>query len=447
MHRGLCALRFSFALAVTVAAASIVAGRTGAIASPRTPKTLRRLHDPVIIETGRLGDLPDRRTAHYRLYAFHDGRLEPIPFQFDARDESGDLLLSGEDEGSGPVFDDNDELVFMAKDSGDRAGSSDLPTGADVAREIELGDPTGDGRGWAYLVHFPGHVPPPSPVRYATFDPATNEVRALFYEVTYFPGRNFFTSLRITRAGGGTGENILDRMRVRLRPTFSLLFTKWSPLFTEESFTVKVDGVKNGPVRAIRRVRQWLDLGRFFPQAPGGTVYTYYYLSSFVSPSRVKIPWLVLKALRGFRFEGVSDLGEKAHGMTYWDAAHPRGLRFTGHNHAGVEAAQDHDWYVISGPSGACIHAFVIPPEWRSWGIVRGAVFVDEDGARGKAGGAGRHAAGYRLLNMTKIRKPGTYAMSLAVVILPGGYHPGEELEALAMLKRPLTIRVGPVAR
>jgi hypothetical protein len=260
----------------------------------------------------------------------------------------------------------------------------------------------------------------------------------------YFPGWNFFSGMRIHATAGGTGENILDRMQLRIQPTFSLGLTTWSPLFTEQDITVKIDGIKNGPVRAIRRVRQSLDLGQYLPSIPNGTTYTYFYFSSFITPSKFKIPWLVLKLLREFRFTGVSDFRQNVIGMQYRDAANAQGLIFTGSNQSIVNTKEDHDWYVVSGKAGTHLQAFIIPEEWRQWGIIRGTVFLDDGRALpdGQEDEPGIHAAGYSLLNMPNIRESGEYDMNLAVVILPRSYRPGDEQDPLAMLKQPLVPNV-----
>ncbi len=435
------------ALALVLAALSLLfmIGVADAGAESQSSKTLTRFHDPVIVKTSLLGDLSSRQTGLYRLYSSHQGVLSPIPFQFDERDETGEIVFPGADDTGKFVFDDNDELVFMAKDLGDRIDSSLLPPERTAALEIEVTDPVNASRGWVYLLHFPETPPPLSSVRYATFDPKTNQARALFYTMDYFPGWNFFTGMRIHAAAGGTGENILDRMKLRIQPTFSLVLTTVSPLFTEQDITVTIDGVKNGPVRAIRRVRQSLDLGRFLPSIPNGTTYTYFYLSSFITPSQFKIPWLALKLLRDFRFTGVSDFRRNAIGMQYWDAVNAPSLTFTGSNASNVKTNEDHEWYVVSGKAGTHLQAFIIPEQWRQWGIVRGTVFLDDDRAPagdGREDEPGIHAAGYSLLNMTHLREPGTYDMNMAVVILPRPYRPGDEQDPLSMLKQPLVSEV-----
>src|SRR5262249_23932567 len=137
-----------------------------------TAKTLQRDQDPVIVRTGLLTGLGDHETSRYRLYAARHGRLEPIPFQFDARGADGALSLSENGTETDFTFDDDDELVFMAKDTGDRAADDLLPAREDAALELAIVDPAHGGTGWAYLVHVAEDPPPRSPVRYATFDTA-----------------------------------------------------------------------------------------------------------------------------------------------------------------------------------------------------------------------------------------------------------------------------------
>ena len=401
-------------------------------------KTLRREQEPVIVRTGLLAGLPDRETSRYRLYAVRHGSLEPIPFQFDARGADGELILSEDGAETEFTFGDDDELVFMAKDTGDRAPNDLLPAGA--ALEFTVVDRARAGTAWAYLVHFPANPPPRSPVRYAIFDTARQEARALTYEVSYSQDRsNFLRRVRILPGAGGTGETLIERLKMRISPTFSFLWTTLHPTLTEESFSVAPDGLKNGPVRAIRRVRQSLDLGRMFPDIPNGRVYTYYYATSFQTPTRFSIPWLALKTLRDFRFESVDELGTHTEGMRYWDAANPGGVPFDGSERPAATDA-DHDWWVVSGARGTCLQALVIPEEWRAWGIKRGIVFMDRTDAA--AGSGTESGAGYSLLRMTKLRRAGAYDLGSVFVVLSRPYRPGDETEVLDGFRDPLETEV-----
>src|SRR4029079_4234853 len=107
-----------------------------------------RVHDPVIVPGARLSALPIRDTAKLRLHRFESGRAGAIPHQIDQRDESGDLVVDGPRDFA---FDDNDELVFMAKDAGDRTIADPCPSDCTAALEIEVRDPASGASGWVYL--------------------------------------------------------------------------------------------------------------------------------------------------------------------------------------------------------------------------------------------------------------------------------------------------------
>jgi hypothetical protein len=406
--------------------ATILVSRSGECAG----KTLERVHDPVVLTTAALGRLSDSHTAAWRLYRLEAGRPVPIPFQFDPVDARGDVIVDAPEQFE---LSANDQLVFMARDIGDRAPNGWWLAGGDAVLEIEVAEPVHAGRGWAYLVHFADHAPAPSAERYVTYDRATNRARSAFYEVEYAPRRNFFTGLRILPAAGGDGRNLLQQTRMLGRPTFRLLLADLTLGFTEQDSIVAVDGVRTGPVRVVRRVRLSVDLGHHFPDLPSGTVYTYHYLTSYTTPSRMGIPWLLLKTLRSFTFEEVAQFRPEAMPMRYWDGANREGVPATGSEKRPLAADVDHDWWVHSGEAGTMLHAFVVPPEWQEWGIARGTVF---------RGGEDGFAAGYSLLNMTHLRRAGSHELLMADIVLPGPYAPGDEDQAMAMLRAPLRTAV-----
>lgn len=403
------------------AALLLLAGTTPALAAVATLPH-ERPHDPVVVSTGALAGLADRDPDHYRLLAMHDGTAVPVPFQIDARDAHGRYQLTD----APPAFDDDDELVFMAKDLGARCAAESLAAAGPIV-ELEVADPGTGSRGWAYLVRAPD-APRPTARPYAVYDAARSEVRAAAYRVRYPPGRNFFTSMEATSAtGGGT---LITRMTMRIEPTFSLLFAHWSPRFTEESFRTEITGVRNGPVRAIVEARQSLELGRLLPDAPAGDVHTFYYASSFVTPSTFDVPSPLLPILEDFRFEGVAVLDDST-ARRYVDAEHPQGVALTPGLH--IDEPRDTDWYVIDGPRGTYLHALAIPEQWRRWGIRRATLL--------QRTADGRPAAGYSLREMTRLRHGGAYDLQVSMVVLPQPYQPGDEAPALAMLRRPLTVQ------
>lgn len=392
------------------------------------PKTLTRFHDPVVIEASALPGAVQRSTAELALYRMRDGRLESMPFQFDPCDRRGEVQVTAPPDF---VLDGNDQLVFMAKDTGERATAEDLPA-RDVV-EIQIDDPLDGGRGWAYLL-APDPAVDTAATPYVSFDRERQRATSPFYQVDYADGRNFLTALRIAPAAGGSGDNLLRQTRMLGEPTFSLLVGEVKLSFTENNSIVRVDGVRSGPVRAVRKVHLSVDLGSLFPDLPSGTVYTFHYFSSFTTPTKMSVPWLALKALRDFRFENVVEFAPTAAPKHYWDAINADGTGFESNGEATpLTLDRDHDWWAVAGDAGSLLQAFLVPREWTAWGVTRGTV-VQRDPAAPLG-------AGFTLRDMIRLERSGDYDMLQATVILPQGYSRGDTNAAMAMFHGPLKTR------
>lgn len=401
-------------------------------------KTLPRVFDPVLVLGSALPDLTGRSPERVRVFAIRKGKAVPIPFQIDARDEDGDLVLDG----TPPPIDDNDELLFMAHDAGDRADRKKLPAKADTVVELEITDPLTQDRAWAYVLHFPADTPPPAIAQYVHFDAEQNRARSDYYTVNYHDRGNFFTEFRISPEAGGSGGNLVHRTRMRGAPTFSFLLGKFTLEFTEEDSMMKLSGVKNGPVRATRQVDLSVDLGALFPELPSGRVETHHFQSSFLTPAKVSIPWVVLNLASDFSFVTLTDFRDVADGTKYFDANYPEGLEYEGQPEM-ILTGDDHDWWVTAGSNGSFLQAFLVPDQWKEWGVVRGTVFVDEEpGAEERPQTAGKHAAGFSLVDVEDIPEAGDYTLRMFTAVLKKPYEPGDEAGPMSMVHHPLEVTV-----
>lgn len=402
-------------------------------ASAAEPAALDRPYDPVIVSTARLAALPGRRVDALRLVSLRGGVAQPIPFQIDPRDSAGRLELDGGD----PItFDANDDFVFMAADAGERATAAPWPPQCGPGLELTVREPDGSAQAWAYLAHCAALPAAPPDPAYVFYDRATHRARSAHYEVEYAAGRNYFTALRLIEADGTPGANLLRQTRMRGSPTFGLLVADFSLEFTEQNAIVEVQGVRNGPVRAIRRAKLAVDLGAMIPDLPQGTAETFHYRNGFVTPTRFGIPAIALRMLRDFHFENMIDFNPQAMPLLYWNASRASGVALAADTPETVEDASDHDWWVHSGADGAVLHALLIPQQWRDWGITRGALL------RGGCAAGGPCAAGYTLRNMTRLQRAGDFDLKQATVVLPRPYQPGDERAAMAMLTRPVEVDI-----
>jgi len=241
-----------------------------------------RFADVVSIVGSELGRFDGCAVERLTLLACRDnaGResCEPVPFQIDEVDAEGHWVL---DQGPQPnadeppgVLDANDRLLFMASDAGDRVGRADLPLDT-AAAEVSVRDPlTGEER-WAYLVAFRDQAPR-SPRSYVTYDSATDRVRGQRVTLGFrhgVPGYLAVDGIDVM-AGGAAATSLLDRFKVRATATFLWGLIRFSR--NEDDVTSEFVAWRQGPIRVIRRQRQWVRIGWGIHSPTFGS-YTYFY--------------------------------------------------------------------------------------------------------------------------------------------------------------------------
>jgi hypothetical protein len=195
----------------------------------------------------------------------------PIPFQIDARDPQGLWVL---DRGPEPSqvpqpsgVGRNDLLLFMAADAADRARPDALPAAAPAA-EISVHDPLSGATRWVYLLAFP-HEAPRSEVSYVDYEPATDRVRGARVTLGFRHGMPGY--LAVSECGDA---NLLDRFKVRATATFLWGLIRLSR--NEDDLSTEFVGWRQGPIRILRRQRQWVRIG-WGIRSPTFGSYTYFY--------------------------------------------------------------------------------------------------------------------------------------------------------------------------
>ena len=107
-------------------------------------KTITRVDDPVVVESSDFDVLFGAPIENLALMALRRDSWEPVPFQIDQKKPDGTYAFTHGPEASkdpDPNLDANDDLVFMVKDTGDRAGTDQMPEKAGAAIELTITDP------------------------------------------------------------------------------------------------------------------------------------------------------------------------------------------------------------------------------------------------------------------------------------------------------------------
>lgn len=186
-------------------------------------------------------------------------RCTRIPWQLDERDEHGRIVL---DQGPHPNpdsepgrIDANDEILFLWRDMGEAVTGGFLrQTGARCVVEATAVLP-GQAARRAYLVSPPAPFPPPDTASYLHYDAENDVVRGTRVALGFSGALP--VSLRLV-GDDGIGPDLLDRLKVRASARFLGLI----PVGRDEGdLESRFLGWKAGPIRVVRRHRQWVRLG------------------------------------------------------------------------------------------------------------------------------------------------------------------------------------------
>lgn len=415
-------------------------------------KTMSRVVDYVTVQGKQLPSNLNKVIKNMSLFAFVDGKGAPIPFQIDERDSEDDWVLTmvppslqgksvkpQEDDDKGRL-DGNDELVFMARDSGSRIREGYFPPGAVAVDEIELTDPIDGGKSWVYLYSFT-QDPPLSDRSYVKYIIEQDRITSDTIDVGFPPSLPIAPGF-ISIHGR---ENILDQMKVRA--SAEILFI---PVSLDEScFLSELSYYQTGPVRIIRRTSNAVKVTRLI-RTPAAMVENLYYDRMIVIPIKVKLPFSVKffkRIIKFIKVRGSADM-QNLHGWRIRFDFSPQWFSIDGKMDAEEEeiAGEDVKWFLVSRNSDAFILRLVLDrgPDgsYREVPITSSLYYVDGDDRPDPPEFIPGQSpnVGFWLNNLRELEKGFFYCFPIFFAI--DDYREGAEVEYMNSIDRSIKVRV-----
>ena len=202
------------------------------------------------INPSKLPEIKGKAYADYSLQVVNaEGKLAPIPFQFDERNtlglhhvKGGGLATIGKEN----IFDAMDELVFMYRDAGIQATAEQKTTAGEVVSEIVLDD---DGQlSYAYVLKGNSQR---SDQDYANYDTSKHLFKSDRWSMQTDPDNVLiWTDHFIDSFEGGT-KTFADVMKVRILAKVGFI----KITLNNENVVGKVVALKNGPIRDILHIQ------------------------------------------------------------------------------------------------------------------------------------------------------------------------------------------------
>ena len=276
------------------------------------PYSLTRSIDPIIILGSEIPDMTGMEISNLRVFMSRNGHIRSVPFQIDQKDSRNDwvwdavydsekvddsfyeeeaeqiveqenLTYDDQDPLEKNVFDNNDVLVFLVKDAGDKDHKSIMRLGADKLLELKITDPVNQTKGWVYLVYFESDAPAISDTRYVRYEPEKFRISGPQHEFLYSPDHTMM--LDDFQLGGVSvfaGTKIRGEVTTGVGP-ITLDFE-----FDEKDIRGYSSGYIHGPVRIVKRSVEYVRLGSGIA-SPGVNCDHFHY------PWHAEIPVLISK--------------------------------------------------------------------------------------------------------------------------------------------------------
>ena len=318
---------------VTLALTMLVVGLIGqgiadVAAQAGQTRSLDRDLEPVVVKGSQVPALDGAPLGQLFVYRYSGNTLNgPIPAQVDEVTSGGDYTASEDG-----LLDANDEIVFMAKDTGDQPSDTSGLGSFTTWYEIEVVDPLNPAhKGWAYLVR---RSPTSVGGNYVDYNTSTWRITTTpnNYELGFATtGHIGFDNLTLN----GSGTDILDRTKLRVtRPSF--------PTVNENAWGAPE------PIEVIDgRVRVIVQRGAGFGLVDLTTTYLAY--SSMVqSFAEVNSSVSVSKVRTSV------DLNVNVSGATFYNANTPGGVTINGSPDS-VAATPFSNWTQVSHTSGRLV--------------------------------------------------------------------------------------------
>ncbi|MBN2012523.1 T9SS type A sorting domain-containing protein [candidate division KSB1 bacterium] len=266
-----------------------------------TPLYQSRIYEPVVILGSRLPDalsIPLDELFMYR-YNAQSQSWSMMPFQVDERVYAEDQFIPGDptakqdfyfipDDG---LLDDNDELVFLIRDTGDKARASDWIDNEESKNypriEITLRDPLyPDMLSYAYLYRSSTiDEPIPSPYHF-DFDPTNHVIETDNFRVRFNESSGLIEDISVLPPFG-TGVDFFDTQKLRFVAVLDFgiiniaIGKNGTPAANERDnlymYDDYVEYTQHPVVRLIRQVREAVRFGDFVLDAGAFYVRTIFY--------------------------------------------------------------------------------------------------------------------------------------------------------------------------
>jgi len=327
---------------------------------PAQGKSLQRRYVPIVIK-GIMLPLASFDSRAWLAFKYQGGRWQAVPFQVDSVQANGGYKHPW----AGGRVDENDELVFMPEDLGDRAPASswhDIAGERPPQRlEFEFYDQLDPARkGWLYLYKSSQ----PGPAGYHShIDAPAGTAADTVVTPSYRLGHNRDGWIDYITLAADPRLDLLDRLKLRLAGNTSAAGGYYA--LVEDTLNKGECSPWPGPIRLMRDQRSKLSVPRLLIRdAPIDYRLTYYPFSVTLGVQGEQVNYFIIALAKAKTLRQSLDLSPAAAGMRFYSEANRGGVAIDGQAD-GVEAnlatQTGMHWAMASGVQGTFVLVMEMP--------------------------------------------------------------------------------------
>ena len=248
MSQTLASISAALSLIVALFTSMHVMAADNAALTVRINNPIASAYYPVTVPGKMLPMLHGIQTARITLYAMHASGAKLIPFQIDRREGTGQYRIEPELDDDRPdrAFTAEDEMVFMAADIGSATLVATIPLRTIAV--LNIGDEKSFGT--VYVAVANDGPAPRSAIDYVHYNADQDSITADDFRIQFNTEKPFLVSSLQWQRSDGFSSNLIDTMKVRHR---GKMFGSFDFLRTEADYDSKLEAVKDGAIRVIRR--------------------------------------------------------------------------------------------------------------------------------------------------------------------------------------------------
>lgn len=377
-------------------------------------KTIDRMDDPIVLKGSQLTPLLAADPARLSLMACPNGAWAPVPFQVDQIKPDGTYAFTaGKNKAPDPdpSLDNNDEVVLLARDLGDRCPGP-WPEGVRAGVEIEITDPINNREGWAYLFAFEAN-PPAAQKDYINLEIDEKNQRRLGRGEEVLIGApldRIYPDLiaHVDPKTGKPGPDVLDRLKIR-----GVLFFPGGfdvPLGIDEMIKCHDTGYIDGPIRVLHQAWGYMEIAGTEFKGVGFSTLSYY-PNFMVVPVKIeageKVPDWLLSLLPNGRIDGYMDFNPNVYGSYVVSAANPYNPEVvldgkTSPAEKALNKEKEIGWIAGYGPQGGLVVRLVLSAKSAERSKVVTYFVDDQNGKDPPEDDPGVSAAGFEITGRDK---------------------------------------------